>query len=932
MSNEDTESNPEIPSSLHSRPSNQSSTPDVLNIDSQQDTDETSGTKTTPIEDIDAGWTEFFPYDEPYTDQVDGISTFLDALTTYDNMVMEGACGTGKTLIALTAGCHIIRNQEALTETYDSVPDYSRVLAVTPVKQQLKQFIEEMNTINAQLDSQSNMKSVVMRGQNDMLPYAYTEQPPFDEHSVTEKIDDLRKLTIEVIKFGSDIPLDWPDGMSPKEYSKHDYNWNNPSEEAAEMAEEYKYDPDRAEAVTKILEQSVSVGEAKFSVNGYESPYPERIPETTDVANTRELGGTLPTELQGKFDPFFAGFHAYDSLPFWFHDATNSVMDMDSLIRHGIENGVCPHKSMGEMMQFADVLIGNYYHVFDPDTRLLTDMKADILDSETICVVDEAHNIEEEVRDILSKDFGIHTIRTAKQDIQTAIGYMTSDMGELPRSEQQEVSKKNFNEAHDNVKNIMTNEVFDGLGVDDFREVIEVLQTLLNYIKRESRNYLDTRFDNGWEWVVNEHPNWVETEEIPLEEPKETGEDDVTTMIEETYDEEIWSTVYSVGAAAKLLIDELSICERLGVCGGVTTMFYRWKNESHTEYFREIVLEENSREKPLDDSEPWTTEWTPKYQLYNCIPTQQLRQIFSELGSALLMSATLEPIDVLIETTGINQCISPDEVAEKEQRAGLIASGDADEMEELSFRDVVTRQYPLRFPKENRVSIAVDAPKYTKSNRGGQTVDVDTMSETRRTYMNVLLDVVQTPGNVLVSMPSYGEAQWAKKVLKTRGVNNRKEIILDQSSSSTETDETLDEFFNGSESVLITSTRGTVTEGVDYDGEKLHTVAVLGISLLPPTNRNKAIEFAYDERLSDSIEGVSGFEMTNKIPATRKARQAVGRVIRGDDERGVRLLVDKRYTYSDWGGVKEYLSGQEQEEFRSTSPESVSQKMQLFWG
>jgi len=39
---------------------------------------------------------------------------------------------------------------------------------------------------------------------------------------------------------------------------------------------------------------------------------------------------------------------------------------------------------MADMMEHADVLIGNYYHPFDPDTRLLTDMKTKVLDEETI--------------------------------------------------------------------------------------------------------------------------------------------------------------------------------------------------------------------------------------------------------------------------------------------------------------------------------------------------------------------------------------------------------------------------------------------------------------------------------------------------------------------------------------------------------------------
>jgi DNA excision repair protein ERCC-2 len=285
------------------------------------------------------------------------------------------------------------------------------------------------------------------------------------------------------------------------------------------------------------------------------------------------------------------------------------------------------------------------------------------------------------------------------------------------------------------------------------------------------------------------------------------------------------------------------------------------------------------------------------------------------------MSATLEPIDVYSKTTGIGSCISPADVEGKDERVIAVQE---DEDHSDWHRGVVTRKYPLRFPQKNRLSVIVDRDRYTYSNRKKKDTTRSSMTKTREEYLESLINITQSKGNVLICMPSYGEASWAKTMLEE---NISKEVLLDQSSASAETDETLEEFFSGDGKVLCTSTRGTITEGVDYDGDKLSVCAVVGISLLPPSDRNKAVEYAYDEEL----DGVSGRDATNKIPAVRKARQAYGRVLRGDEEKGVRVLVDERYGETRYGGVNQYLGDGERDEFEVMSDAEFSKRMRLFW-
>jgi len=175
-------------------------------------------------------------------------------------------------------------------------------------------------------------------------------------------------------------------------------------------------------------------------------------------------------------------------------------------------------------------------------------------------------------------------------------------------------------------------------------------------------------------------------------------------------------------------------------------------------------------------------------------------------------------------------------------------------------------------------------------------------------------------------MPKYSEAKWAYNITKHEV---DKECHLDQSSSNQETNRKLEKFFDeDSDNVMFTSTRGTITEGVDYDGDKLHCCAVVGIPLIDTRpDRIEAVEYAYSKR----IKCDSGFNTAIKIPAIRKTRQAIGRVLRGMDEVGVRILVDERYGSTDWDGAKEYLSQQEQEEFDMVDPDNISSRINSFW-
>lgn len=89
--------------------------------------------------------------------------------------------------------------------------------------------------------------------------------------------------------------------------------------------------------------------------------------------------------------------------------------------------------------------------------------------------------------------------------------------------------------------------------------------------------------------------------------------------------------------------------------------------------------------------------------------------------------------------------------------------------------------------------------------------------------------------------------------------------------------------------VLFSVLGGSYAEGVDFPGEALVGVFVIGVGL-PQVNPKQALLREYF-----NAQGLDGFHYAYTFPGMNKVVQAVGRVIRSSDDLGVALLMDTRY-------------------------------------
>ena len=774
----------------------------------------------------DAPWADVFGHEEPYPEQADGIDAAVAAARDGGFLALEGACGTGKTMLALTAGIDRVRDPDS---------NFERVFVLTSVKQQLRQFEADLETINANLpDGYDPVSGLTLVGKADVCPYARENRGGIDRENVYERCDGLRERTRNLTGDGGETT-------------------------AAALADEA-----RSQQVGIVDSGRAETGGAAaadyLSIDGEPTPY---RPDTETYGDT-------------EFCPFYAGFleelpddgDPSEAVPL---DGTElGHVDTDELVRLAAGHGSCPHSIMGALVPEVEVVVGNYYHAFDPVTT--ETFTGALLDDETFVVCDEAHMLEPRVRDLVSDAVADTSLRDAVSEITRVV---------------QPLSFETDGEASDDAALVRGELEATDVTLEELEAVREFYADLREELDRRVSAHLD-----------REHPDWrasmheLDDAELPLRDPETPGEDAITTWAADAgHGERVWSRAPAVGAVVKRVLDTLADEDKQRVAPGVGRTLNAWYREGHEEFFRAIDLERTDDETASPDS--WRRAYNASLALYNCLPSEPIGDRLAEFGGGVVMSATLEPMDVFREVTGLDH---------------LADQG----------RPVVERTYGLSFPPENRASFAVDAPKFTHDNRGRP----GERNGTRLAHLDAAATVASRAGNVLVGAPSYAEAAWLAGSLEDRLA---KPVLLDESSGDRATESLKDEFFEGEGKVLVTSLRGTLTEGVDYRGDRLAAAVVCGVPIINTARpRTRAVIAAYDRRFD------SGFETALTVPAVRKARQAIGRVIRGPDERGVRVLLDARYARESWNSVREFLPDHEREEFQPVSTDMLSVALDRF--
>ncbi|MBE6547361.1 MAG: ATP-dependent DNA helicase [Ruminococcaceae bacterium] len=175
---------------------------------------------------------------------------------------------------------------------------------------------------------------------------------------------------------------------------------------------------------------------------------------------------------------------------------------------------------------------------------------------------------------------------------------------------------------------------------------------------------------------------------------------------------------------------------------------------------------------------------------------------------------------------------------------------------------------------------------------------VDTIStryeDRERSYKKIASCVAATAsakaGNYIVFLPSYSYMESVAKAFTDKYPKVR--VKIQERGMSYKDREDFLAFFEDDKKLRIgfCVMGGLFSEGIDLPGNRLIGVVVVGVGLPGISNERNIMRDYYDEKCGE------GYDYAYTYPGMNGVLQAVGRVIRRDEDRGIAVLIDDRYS------------------------------------
>ena len=236
-------------------------------------------------------------------------------------------------------------------------------------------------------------------------------------------------------------------------------------------------------------------------------------------------------------------------------------------------------------------------------------------------------------------------------------------------------------------------------------------------------------------------------------------------------------------------------------------------------------------------------------------PAQITKTVHDEVDNTVLMSGTLNPVEMYRDILGLNP-----------QRTELL-----------------NLQSP--FPDENRLNMIIPKTTTKYTERGPSMYD-----EIATTLKEISEEV---PGNIAVFLPSYALVNEIRprmnKIPKTL-------FTEEQGLSTKEKRRMINDFkqYKDTGAMLLGVANGNFAEGIDLPGDLLQAVVVVGLPLAKPDLETQSLIDYYDEKYD------KGWDYGYLYPAFNTVLQSAGRCIRSEDDKGAIIFLDKRYAWNQY--------------------------------
>lgn len=242
---------------------------------------------------------------------------------------------------------------------------------------------------------------------------------------------------------------------------------------------------------------------------------------------------------------------------------------------------------------------------------------------------------------------------------------------------------------------------------------------------------------------------------------------------------------------------------------------------------------------------------------YACLdPMLITKDVIQDAHSVILMSGTLTPMSMYRNLLGF------------EERA-------------------LCKVYESSFPASNRMNIIIPdvTTQYTKRTE-------DNMNQIA-SYIEKISNSV--PGSLAAFFPSY---ELRERIFRMIDGKTNKILLLEKPEMTKEEKTSiLNNFMNCRNAFLLGTQGGSFAEGVDYIGNVMKCVIVVGISLSHPDLETKSLINYYDYKFK------RGWEYGYIYPAVHRAMQSAGRCIRNEKDRAVVVFMDSRFLWGNYRAV-----------------------------
>ncbi len=466
---------------------------------------------------------------------------------------------------------------------------------------------------------------------------------------------------------------------------------------------------------------------------------------------------------------------------------------------------VCPYDLMLSAAKGADVIICNYYHLFNDDIREQLYVNLQCEEHNVMLLLDEAHNLGDVIQTIQS-------IRIRDTDIEAAANEIAS--------------------LRDKVR-----------GSEAVRHILPRIAEFIDGLQRsnEAEDWFDPQIFNRF--IIK--GSLYEKPEAMLE--------DIISIKEAMRERGIERGDYRESAIEKL-------CEFL----------IRLYRSSTDPSFLTVYTK---------DAETITLE------VRNIDPADRLQELVSKHAATILISGTLSPVD--------------------------------------SYRKYYFGSMPVKtlslansFPKENRMVLGTRDITTAFSKRQN--------AENTQAIVAYILAFAKLPGNIAVYFPSY---QLQSRFAEACVSRIRTKQVFIEPRESDEANEALKEFISlpgkHKSGILFAVCGGKWSEGLDYRGDQLTAALVIGLPLAPFTPVRRMVNSYYRRKF-----GAEGEFIAYTLPAINKSMQALGRVLRTENDRGVLILGDQRFLEGEiFGGLSPWM----QDELMECDVDTVKSKLEK-WG